>query len=51
MKFPHVMQIDEYSKPGERRYLKRRKARLERRLIKIEPDHPPSYGKYQGWSS
>lgn len=32
-----------------RKYLKVRKARLERRRAKADPDCQPAYTKYKGW--
>lgn len=32
-----------------RAFLKRLKARLERRRSKVDPESPPGYGRYRGW--
>jgi hypothetical protein len=34
-----------------RRELKKRKTRLERRAANAKPDTQPGYGKYRGWES
>lgn len=36
---------------GSHQFLKRRKHRLERRLAKLDPENPPSYGKYKGYET
>jgi hypothetical protein len=30
-------------------YVKRRKARLERRKARLDPECTPGYGRYRGW--
>lgn len=30
-------------------YVKRRKAKLERRRARRDPECPPGYGRYKGW--
>ena len=34
---------------GHHAFLKKRKARIERRRAKSNPETPPGYGRYQGW--
>jgi hypothetical protein len=36
---------------GYHRYLKRAKARIERRRAHIDPECQPYYGKYRGWET
>ena len=33
-----------------RRYLKKRKARLERRRANIDPETQPAYTRFKGWN-
>jgi hypothetical protein len=33
------------------KYLKKAKARAERRKAKIDPETPPTYGRYKGYES
>ena len=46
-------QADGKSKRGNgyHQYLKKRKAKLERRKANQDPGSSPSYGKYKGWET
>jgi len=50
---PSVEQADGESKrSGDyHQHLKKRKARLERRRAKQDPEAPPGYGRYRGWET
>lgn len=46
-------QADGKSKRGNgyHQFIKRRKNRIERRKVKLNPNAPPTYGKYDGWET
>ena len=42
-------QVDGKNGGAYRRYIKRRKNRIERRRAKLDPDTQPAYRRYYGW--
>jgi hypothetical protein len=51
--FSKVEQADGRSKRGNgyHQFLKRRKAKLERRAARKNPETPPAYGRYAGYET
>ena len=51
-RFAVVVQADARSGHGKstyHRFIKRLKRRLERHKAKLDPEAPPTYGRYRGW--
>jgi len=46
-----VAAIDRYCGPRSRKWLKRSKAKFERRAARRDPERAPAYGKYVGWNT
>lgn len=49
IKVPSVEEAD--AQDMNKKYLRKRKNRAERRNAKKDPECPESYGKYKGWAS
>lgn len=49
IKIPRVEEAD--VQEMNKKYLRKRKNRAERRNAKKDPECPASYGKYSGWAS